>query len=222
MNADVNSDVNDSRRFLELAELYLDDDLSAGETTELRALLEADATLVQRLHTLLRDQVICRTALRPSDPRAIGARTQRMLDSWRPQSGEIAAQAVFARVDHRQRPIACIATQDSRKQIERRSTALLFRSLLRFRPCLYCVPKLVRDDAQMRHVNDDNLVFVLVCPHARARLVCLVHVSPLDASDVQRPSKHCMHGARHPRTYAPFAGTWRRNSSFSERFAYFS
>lgn len=96
-------DLNDNRRFLELAELYLDDELSAGETTELRALLEADASLVQRLHTLMRDQVVCRTALRPSDPKAIGERTQRMLDSWRPQSGEIAAQAVFARVDQRRR-----------------------------------------------------------------------------------------------------------------------
>lgn len=99
----MNVEVNDSRRFFELAELYLDDDLSAGETTELRALLEADATLVQRLHTLMRDQVLCRTALRPADPKAIGERTQRMLDSWRPQSGEIAAQAVFARVDQRRR-----------------------------------------------------------------------------------------------------------------------
>lgn len=96
-------DVNDSRRFLELAELYLDDDLSAVETAELRALLEADTSLVQRLHLLLRDQVLCRTALRPSDPGAIEERTRRMLDSWRPQSGEIAAQAVFARVDHRRR-----------------------------------------------------------------------------------------------------------------------
>lgn len=96
-------EVNDSRRFLELAELYLDDDLSAVETAELRASLEADATLVQRLHLLLRDQVLCRSALRPSDPHAIEERTRRMLDSWRPQSGEIAAQAVFARVDRRRR-----------------------------------------------------------------------------------------------------------------------
>ncbi len=99
----MSTDVNDSRRFYELAELYLDEELSASETSELRALLEADAALVQRLHTLMRDQVICRTALRPSDPQAIGKRTQRMLDSWRPQSGEIAAQAVFARVDQRRR-----------------------------------------------------------------------------------------------------------------------
>ncbi|MBA3698790.1 MAG: FecR domain-containing protein [Planctomycetes bacterium] len=95
--------MSDDRRFLELAEVYLDDDLSAGEAAELRALLEADPALVQRLHGLLRDQVVCRTALRPADPQAIRERTQRMLDSWRPQSGEIAAQAVFARVDQRRR-----------------------------------------------------------------------------------------------------------------------
>ena len=99
----MSADVNDSRRFFELAELYLDEELSASETSELRALLEADVTLVQRLHTLMRDQVICRTALRPSDPQAIGERTSRMIDSWRPQSGEIVAQAVFARVDRRRR-----------------------------------------------------------------------------------------------------------------------
>ena len=99
----MSAEVNDNRRFFELAELYLDEELSASETSELRALLEADATLVQRLHSLMRDQVICRTALRPSDPQAIGERTSRMLDSWRPQSGEIAAQAVFARVDQRRR-----------------------------------------------------------------------------------------------------------------------
>lgn len=99
----MSGEVNDNRRFLELAELYLDDDLSASDATELRALLEADTTLVQRLHTLMRDQVVCRTALRPSDPKAIGERTRRMLDSWRPQSGEIAAQAAFARADQRHR-----------------------------------------------------------------------------------------------------------------------
>jgi FecR protein len=96
-------DLSDNRRFLELAELYLDHDLSRTETAELRTLLEADATLVHRLHTLMRDQVVCRTALRPADPTAIGERTRRMLDSWRPQSGEIAAQAVFARVDQGRR-----------------------------------------------------------------------------------------------------------------------
>jgi len=95
--------VNDERRFLELAELYLDDDLSPTDTSELRGLLEGDPALIQRLHALMRDQVICRTALRPADPQVIGERTRRMLDSWRPQSGEIAAQAVFARVDHHRR-----------------------------------------------------------------------------------------------------------------------
>jgi len=95
--------MSDDRRFLELAEVYLDDDLSGSEAAELRALLEGDPALVQRLHGQLRDQVVCRTALRPADPQAIRERTQRMLDSWRPQSGEIAAQVVFARVDQRRR-----------------------------------------------------------------------------------------------------------------------
>lgn len=95
--------MSDDRRFLELTEVYLDDDLSAAEAKELRALLEGEPALVQRLSALLRDQVICRTALRPADPHAIRERTQRMLNAWHPQSGEIAAQAVFARVDHRRR-----------------------------------------------------------------------------------------------------------------------
>jgi hypothetical protein len=95
--------LGDSRRFLELAELYLDDDLSEFEAKELRTRLEGDADAVKHLHGLLRDQVICRTALRPADPQTIRERTQRMVASWRIDSGQIAAQAVFARVDRRRR-----------------------------------------------------------------------------------------------------------------------
>lgn len=95
--------MNDDRRFLELAELYLDDALTPEEAGELHRLLASDATQVQRLSGLLRDQVLCRTALRPADAQVVGERTRRMLAAWHPDSGEVVAHAVFTQVDRRRR-----------------------------------------------------------------------------------------------------------------------
>jgi hypothetical protein len=88
----------DPRRALELGELLLDGELSPSEAAELRTHMEGDPTAVAALHTAIQEHVQCRTALRSTDAAVLAERTRRMLESWRPASGEVVAKRVIARI----------------------------------------------------------------------------------------------------------------------------
>ena len=97
------TDLDDQRRFAELAELLLDGELEAGDAAELRARLAAAPAAVAELRSAVQDHMLLRAALSPGDSGQLAMRTRYLLDSWRPASRTVAAQAVLARMDRRRR-----------------------------------------------------------------------------------------------------------------------
>jgi ferric-dicitrate binding protein FerR (iron transport regulator) len=95
--------MSDHRRLAELAELFIDGELSADEAAELRARLASEPAAMASLRASTRDHQLCRTALRPNDGVALAGRTRRMLEAWRPASGETVVRGVFDHLDRRRR-----------------------------------------------------------------------------------------------------------------------
>ena len=134
----------DPRRFAELCELMIDGELTPVDAAELRAHLEANASAVTALHAATQEHVLCRTALRPADTALLAERTRRMLESWRPASGEMTAQLVLAKVDRRRR------WATARRWGYQAAAALLMAALI---PVVYSLmqrPVLAPDSSWMR------------------------------------------------------------------------
>lgn len=96
----------DERRFLELIEFYLDNDLSAADETELVSVVERSPAHLQQLRSILRDQNICRTALRGFTASDIAQRVSHLVQGWRPASAASAVSTVVAHAVSRRQTTA--------------------------------------------------------------------------------------------------------------------